>query len=91
MAFVVLSNKQSEIGGTEQVERLCLRTKADSMKQWVEPESTKARKETFGRESEDKLTIRDVGLEEEETEEALILTSLGMHSESTQPLECKGT
>ena len=75
------------------MERLCLRTKVDSMKQWVEPESTKARKETFGRNSEDKLTIRDVGLDkgEEEMEEALILTSLGMHSESTQPSECTGT
>jgi len=60
------------------------------MKQWVEPESTKAWNETFGNISEDKLMAKDVGLDKEETEEALILTSLGVHSESTQPLECTG-
>jgi len=64
------------------------------MKQWVEPESTKPWKETFGNQSESKLTTRDVGLDKEETkeetEEALILTSLGVHSESTQPSECMG-
>ena len=85
MAFVVPSNKQSEIGEIERVERLCLQTKADSMKQWVEPESTKARKETFSRKSEDKLTIRDVGLDKEEMEGALILTSLGMYSSQHNP------
>jgi len=91
MAFVVPSNKQSEIGGTEQVEILCLQTKQDSMKQWVEPESTKAENETFSKRSEDKLTTKEVGLDnEEETEESLILTSLGMHSDSTQPSECTG-
>ena len=58
------------------------------MKQWVEPESTKAWKGTFGNQSEDKLTTKDVGPDKEETEEALILTSLGVHSESMQPLEC---
>jgi len=57
--------------------------------QWVEPESTKARNKTFSKKSEDKLTTKDVGLDkEEETEEALILTSLGVYSKSTQPLEC---
>ena len=60
------------------------------MKQWVEPESTKPWKETFGNQSESKLTTRDVGLDKEETEEVLILTSLGVHSKSTQPLECIG-
>ena len=51
------------------------------MKQWVEPESSKLWKETFGNQSEDRLTTKDVGLDtEEETEESLILTSLGMHS-----------
>ena len=49
------------------------------MKQWVEPESTKPWKETFGNQSENKLTTKDVGLDKEEMEEALILTSLGMH------------
>ena len=56
----------------------------------MEPESTKPWKETFGNESEDRLTTKDVGLDNEETEEALILTSLGVHSESMQPLECMG-
>ena len=61
------------------------------MKQWVEPESTKAENETFGNRSEDKLTTKAVGLDnEEETEEALILTSLGMHSKSMQSSECTG-
>ena len=53
MAFIVLSNKKSKVGGTEKVERLCLQTKQDSMKQWVEPESTKAENETFSNRSED--------------------------------------
>ena len=61
------------------------------MKQWVELEPTKAKNETFGNRSEEKLTAKDVGLDkEEETEEALILTSLGVHSKSTQLSECTG-
>ena len=57
----------------------------------MELESTKARNETFGNRSEDRLTTKDIGLDtQEETEEALILTSLGMHSESMQPSECMG-
>jgi hypothetical protein len=63
--------------------------KQDSMKQWMEPESTKARNETLGNRSEDRLTTKDIGLDkEEETEEALILTSLSMHSDSIQLSEC---
>jgi len=59
------------------------------MKQWVELEFTKARNGIFGNRSEDRLTTKDIGLDkEEETEEALILTSLGRHSESMQPSEC---
>ena len=50
------------------------------MKQWVELESNKAWKETFSNQLENKLTTRDVGLDKEEMEEALILTSLGVHS-----------
>ena len=51
----------------------------------MEPEFTKAKNEMFGEWSEDKLTTRDVGLDkEEETEEAMILTSLGVHNESMQ-------
>jgi len=50
---------------------------------------SKARNEIFCKQSEDILTTRDVGLDkEEETEEALIITSLGVHSESMQPSEC---
>ena len=60
------------------------------MKQWVELESTKPWKEIFGNQLENKLTTKNVGLDREETEEALILTSLGVHSKSTQPLECMG-
>ena len=53
------------------------------MKQWVEPESTKAKNETFSNRSEDILTTKDIGPDkEEETEEALILTSLGVHIKS---------
>jgi len=33
----------------------------------------------FSNQSENKLTTKDVGLDKEEMEEALILTSLGMH------------
>ena len=36
------------------------------MKQWVELESTRAWKETFGNQSENKLTTKDVGLDDEE-------------------------
>ena len=58
----------------------------------MELESTKARNKTFSKESEDRLTTKDVGLDKEEEktdmEEALILTSLGVHSESVQPSEC---
>jgi len=61
------------------------------MKQWVEPESTNAESETFGNRSEDELTTKDIGLDnKEETEEAFILISLGVHSESMQPSECMG-
>ena len=58
--------------------------KADSMKQCVEPESTKAVIRTLGTESECKLTIKEDVLERAE---ALSLTSLSARSESTQPLE----
>ena len=54
------------------------------MKQWVEPESTEAVIRILGMESERKLTIKEDVLERAE---ALSLTSLSAHSESTQPLE----
>ena len=91
MALIVLSNKWSKIGGMERVERLHSQTKQDSMKQWVELESAKAENKTFGNRLEDKWTTKDVGLDkEEETEEALILAYLGVHSKSMQTSECMG-
>ena len=64
---------------------LCLRIKADSMKQCVEPESTKAVIGVSGTESERKLTIKEDVLERVE---ALSLTSLSARNESTQSSEC---
>ena len=54
------------------------------MKQCVEPESTKAVIWVSGTESERKLTIKEDVLERVE---ALSLTSLSAHNESTQPSE----
>ena len=63
---------------------LCLWIKADSMKQWVEPESTKAVIGISGMESECRLIIKEDVLEREE---ALSLTSLSACSNSMQPSE----
>ena len=63
---------------------LCLRINTDSMKQCVEPESTKVVIGTSGTESECKLTIKEDVLERAE---ALSLTSLSACSESMQPSE----
>ena len=63
---------------------LCLQIKVDSMKQWVEPESTKAVIRKLGTESERKLIIKEHVLEKAE---ALSLTSLSAHSKLTQPSE----
>ena len=84
VAFILPSNSLSEIGGICLVGILCLRIKADSMKQCVEPESTKAVIEVSGMESECKLTIKEDVLERAE---ALSLTSLSARNESTQPSE----
>ena len=54
------------------------------MKQYVEMESTKALIRTSGTESECKLIIKE---DVPERAEALSLTSLLAHNESTQPLE----
>ena len=63
---------------------LYIRIEMDSMKQCVEPESTKALIGTSGTESEHKLIIKEDVLERAE---ALNLTSFLAHNESTQPLE----
>ena len=82
--FTLPSNNLSGIGEICLVGILCLRIKADSMKQWVEPESTKAVIGILGTESEHKLIIKEDVLERAE---ALSLTSLSAHSESMQPLK----
>ena len=86
VAFTLPSNELflSGIGGICLVGILCLRIKVDSMKQCVEPESTKAVIGVSGTESECKLTIKEDVLERAE---ALSLTSLSACSESTQPSE----
>ena len=63
---------------------LCLRIKADSMKQCVELESTKALIRMSGMELEHKLIIKEDVLERAE---AFSLTSLLACNESTQPLK----
>ena len=84
VAFTLPLNSLSGIGGICLVGILCLRMKADSMKQCVEPESTKAVIGMLGMESEHKLTIKEDVLERVE---ALSLTSLSARNESAQPSE----
>ena len=84
VAFTLPLNSLSGIGGICLVGILCLRIKADSMKQCVEPESTKAVIGTSGTESERRLTIKEDVLERVE---GLSLTSLSACNESTQPSE----
>ena len=73
VAFILPSNSLSRIGGICFVGIVCLRIKVDSMKQCMEPESTKAVIRVSGTESERKLTIKEDVLERAE---ALSLTSL---------------
>ena len=84
VAFTLPSNNLSGSGEICLVGILYIRIKADSMRQWVELKSTKAVIRISGMESEHKLTIEEDVLERAE---ALSLTSLLAHSESTQPLE----
>ena len=84
VTFTLPSNNLSGIMGICLVGILCLRMKADSMKQCVEPESTKVEIGMSGMESERKLTIKEDVLERAE---ALSLISLSARSESTQPSE----
>jgi hypothetical protein len=80
--FVLPSNKPSGIRSIVWECRPYFHTKTDSIKQWVEPESTKALNIEFGMEGVD---TRDV---DNERAEALIFTSIFVQPESTQPLEC---
>ena len=83
--LVVPSNNFNRMLGIQKGVKLCFQTKADSMKQSVEPESTNAFREMFGMDSEVKETINE--LDKERTEEhnkvALILTFLLALTEST--------
>ena len=90
--LVVPSNNFDGIFGTLKGVKLCFRTKADSMKQSVEPESTSALKETFGIDLEVKGTINELDKErtEEHSEDALILASLSALTESTRSPESAG-
>ena len=81
VVFTLPLNNLSGIGEICLVGILCLRIKADSMKQCVEAESTKAVIGILGTESKCKLTIKEAVLERAE---ALSLTSLLACSESTQ-------
>ena len=84
VTFTLPSNNLSGIGESCLVGILCLQIKVDSMKQCMEPESTKAVIRISGTELECKLTIKKDVLERAE---ALSLTSLSSRSESTQPSE----
>ena len=84
VTFTLPSNNLSGIRAICLVGILCLWIKADSMKQCVELESTKALIRTLGMESECKLIIKEDILERAE---ALSLTSLLVCNESMQPSE----
>ena len=85
VTFTLPLNNLDGIAGICLVGILCLRIKVDSMKQCMEPESTKAVIRILGTELECKLTIKKDVLERAE---ALSLTSLSAHSKSMQPSEC---
>ena len=83
--FTLPLNNLSEIGKICLVGILCLQIKVDSMKQYVEPESTETLIGILGMESEHKLIIKEDVLERAE---ALSLTSLLACCKSMQPSEC---
>jgi hypothetical protein len=83
--FVLPSNNRRGIGSIGLVCRTCFHTKADSIKQCVELESTKALDMKFGTGAVDKHITRDV---ERDRAEALIFTSICAQPESMQPSEC---
>jgi hypothetical protein len=57
----------------------------DSMKQWVDPESTRAFILCIGTRDDNNFTTREFG---EKRVEALILTSPNVQTESAQPSVC---
>ena len=83
--FTLQSNNLSRIREIYLIGILYLQIKVDSMKQCVEPESTTDLIRTLGTESECKLIIKEGVLKRAE---ALSLTSMLVHNESMQPLEC---
>ena len=90
--LVVPSNNFNGMFGIRNGVNLWFRTKVDSMKQSVEPESTSALNDTFGTDSEVKGTINKLDKEraEEHNEDALILASLAALAESTRSPESAG-
>ena len=90
--LVVPSNNFNRIFGIWNRVKLWVQTNIDSMKQLVELESTSALKETFGMELEVKGTINELDRErtEEHNEDALILTSLSVLTESIQSSKSAG-
>ena len=83
--FILPSNNRRGIGPIGLVFKACFRTKADSRKQCVEPESTKDLNIISGTDGVDKLITRDV---DKERAEALILTSICAQPKSMRPSEC---
>jgi hypothetical protein len=77
--FVLPSNNRRGIVSISLVFRTCFRTKADSIKQCVEPESTKDLNIISGTDGVEKLITRDV---DKERAEALIFTSICVQPES---------
>ena len=63
MVLVVLSNSWSGIGVILRVRSWCLETKVLSIKQCVEPESTKVTKVTEGVKLEVSCMVKEFGLE----------------------------
>jgi hypothetical protein len=84
MEFVLPSNNRRGIGPIGLVFKTCFHTNADSIKQCVEPESTKDLNIISGTDGVDKIT-RDM---DKERVEALIFTSICAQPESTRPPEC---
>ena len=83
--FVLPSNSLRGIGSTERVQILYLHTNFVSIKQWVDPESTKAFILWFGIRDDNKLTTREFG---DKRAEALSLTSPIAQTESARPSVC---
>jgi hypothetical protein len=83
--FVLPSNSRRGIGSMEWVWILDLLTNADSIKQWVDPESTRAFILWFGIRDDNKLTTREF---RDKRVEALIHTSPNAQTESARPLVC---